>query len=113
MEQNKIDLFVMSNRDKFSPQQWAMVKEKLQTIPANKETEVLSTDFRSPMNVLLLSIFLGGWGIDRFILGETGLGILKLLTGGGCGIWSIIDWFTAQKRTQNYNFNKFNESLMF
>jgi len=40
---------------------------------------------------LLLSIFLGGLGIDRFYLGYIGLGILKLITGGGCGIWWLID----------------------
>ena len=40
---------------------------------------------------LLLSIFLGGLGIDRFYLGYTGLGILKLLTAGGLGVWWLID----------------------
>lgn len=40
---------------------------------------------------LLLSIFLGGLGIDRFYLGYSGLGILKLITAGGFGIWWLID----------------------
>lgn len=40
---------------------------------------------------LLLSIFLGSLGVDRFYMGYVGLGILKLLTMGGCGIWWLID----------------------
>ena len=46
---------------------------------------------RKYLPALLLSIFLGHFGIDRFYMGLTGTGILKLLTFGGCGIWWIID----------------------
>ena len=41
--------------------------------------------------LLILSILLGGLGVDRFYAGHIGLGILKLLTVGGCGIWALID----------------------
>ncbi|MDP2923364.1 MAG: TM2 domain-containing protein [Candidatus Omnitrophota bacterium] len=50
-----------------------------------------SQDEREWVVALLLSIFLGQLGIDRFYLGHIGLGILKLVTLGGCGLWWLID----------------------
>jgi len=41
--------------------------------------------------LLLLATLLGSFGVDRFYRGQIGLGILKLLTFGGCGIWALID----------------------
>ena len=47
---------------------------------------------------LLLSFFLGGLGVDRFYLGYTGLGVAKLLTLGGFGVWALIDFIMIAMR---------------
>lgn len=51
---------------------------------------------------LLLSIFFGSLGVDRFIMGHIGLGILKLVTFGGFGIWWLIDLILIASK---YNFS--------
>ena len=53
--------------------------------------QVTTKSKKSKTTALLLSIFLGALGIDRFYLGYTGIGILKLLTGGCLGVLALID----------------------
>ena len=106
MEQQKIDLFIMTNQKYFPAEKMVFLKEKLRTIDEEKFALISAIDFKEPTTLLLISLFLGALGIDRFMLGDTGLGILKLLTGGCCGILTIIDWFTITNKAKEFNFNK-------
>lgn len=73
---------------------------------AAKLATINMLQFKSPTIMLIISIFLGCYGVDRFMLGDTGLGVVKLLTCGGCGIWAIIDWFGVSDKTRQFNFQK-------
>ena len=43
------------------------------------------------LTTLLLCIFVGFLGVHRFYTGHIGIGVVQLLTFGGCGIWWIVD----------------------
>ena len=59
------------------------------------------TEAKDPVTILVISIFLGGVGIDRFVLGQTIIGLVKLLTAGGCGLWWFIDLFLIMGATKD------------
>ena len=60
--------------------------------------QVGSKPQKSFVTALLLSFFLGALGVDRFYLGYVGLGIVKLLTFGGLGIWALNDFIMIALR---------------
>ena len=104
MDQQKLDLWLMTNQKHFPAEKMIYLKEKLKDIDENKFAMLSTIDFKDTTTMLLLSLFVGSWGVDRFMLGDTGMGVLKLLTGGLCGILTIIDWFTVTKKTKELNF---------
>jgi TM2 domain-containing membrane protein YozV len=60
--------------------------------------EWMSKEWRDSLVTMLLSWILGELGIDRFYRGQIGLGVLKLLTAGGAGIWWLVDAIIATIR---------------
>ena len=65
------------------------------TSPKPAQTAAGSISPKSRLATTILAWVLGGLGVDRFYTGHIVLGILKLITGGGFGIWWIIDFILA------------------
>ncbi|GEM_PF-550807 len=111
MEQQKIQMFLMSNQKNFEASQLPFITDRLAELDDDKLILISSANYKDPTTMLVVSLFLGGLGIDRFMIRDTGLGVLKLLTGGCFGVLTIIDWFIITKKTRQYNFNVFMNSL--
>lgn len=106
MDTQKIDLFLTINADKFRESQTFSLYEELQTANDSSWRVMVTGHFKSPVVALLFSLFFGGVGVDRFYLGQIGMGILKLLTLGGLGIWSLIDLFSIMDLARDVNYSK-------
>lgn len=106
MEQQKVDMFLMANASYLPEQKLPVIREQLMALDDSKWAVLSTLQFKSPTTALILSIFLGCYGVDRFYLGHVGLGVLKLLTCGGLCIWTIIDWFLVNGATREENFKK-------
>ena len=112
MESQKVDLFMLMNAKYFESYHLSGVREKLNTLDEEKWPLVQSLQLKDPTTSLIISIVGGGaLGIDRFYIGDTGMGIGKLLTCGGLGIWTIIDWFLIMGATREKNMELFQRSI--
>lgn len=112
MDAQKVDAFLLSKGTDYFPSEYIpWVREQLLKMDDSKYMLLMSTSFKSPVIALVLSLLVGAYGVDRFYLGNIGLGVGKLLTLGGLGIWAIIDWFLIMGATRKHNLDKLNEIL--
>ena|ERR1700741_1971544 len=112
MDANKIDMFMLTNAKMFSSEKIMAIRSQLERLDDSKFPLLQTVSLKDPTTLLIVSLLGGNLGIDRFMLGEVGLGIAKLLTCGGMGIWSIVDWFTIMNRTRDINHQKVAELLV-
>ncbi len=111
MEENKVDMFIMANGRFFESYQIPQIRDHLMKLDDSKWTFVQSLNLKNPTTALIVSLLVGYLGIDRFMIGDTGLGIAKLLTCGGLGIWTIVDWFLIMGATKKKNMEKLQQYL--
>jgi TM2 domain-containing membrane protein YozV len=111
MEIQKVDMFMMMNAKFFESHQLHGVRERLLQFDDTRWAAIQMLQFKDPTTSLLLSVLIGGLGIDRFYIGDTGLGIAKLLTCGGLGIWHLVDCFLIMGATREKNMEMLQQML--
>lgn len=113
MDAQKVDMFIMSNNKFFEATQIPAIKNALVNLDDTKWDQVQAIQFKDPTTSIIVSILAGSLGIDRFMIGDTGLGIGKLLTCGGFGIWAIVDLFLIMGATREKNMAKLQQVITF
>lgn len=106
MNKEKVEQYLLVHRNFFTEKDIYKLKCFLESKDETSWERILKTPLHDPNNIMVVSIFAGPIGVDRFIIGDTVLGIIKTLTCGGIGIWAIIDCFIIYKATQKNNFNR-------
>ncbi|EMX1713539.1 TM2 domain-containing protein [Campylobacter coli] len=117
-----INTVLMMISDKIPSNSLPLVQDKLKNASEDKINSLAILPFKSHIIGLILGLFLGAFGIDRFYKGDIGLGIAKLITWlvgvitiwiyiGGLilfvlWIWCIVDWFLVWKGIKKDNLNK-------
>ena len=94
---------MMTNGKFFESHQVTEIRDKLLGLDDSKWAAVQVLQFKDPTTMLIVSLLGGNLGIDRFMIGDVGLGVAKLLTCGGIGIWTVVDWFLIMKTTREKN----------
>ncbi len=121
---NFTDSFLSANTANFPSEQLPSLRERLSQLDDSQANQVIAaTDVKNPTTALILSIFLGSFGVDRFYIGNTGLGIGKLLatlllpfiTFGFSlfftWIWIVVDWLLIMNATKAANLEAINTAL--
>lgn len=106
MERQKVDMYLATKAEYFNVMQLSDIRAQLEAMSDDKFFMLQSVELRNPTTILVIALLLG-W--ERFFLDDIGLGILKVLTGYGCGIWWLVDLISAKRRTHEYNYRKFME----
>ncbi|MBB1523326.1 MAG: TM2 domain-containing protein [Clostridiales bacterium] len=107
MDKTQINSWMMLNAKYFNTKDLPIIQSRLEQMTEEKMLLLNSVELKDPVMMLVISLFFGGIGVDRFLIGDTGMGVLKLLTAGGCGIIAIMDWFTIMKKTKDKNLETF------
>lgn len=121
MEQKQADQLIMMHSSKLAPEYVESIRERLVDLDYT-QAAVLFGNLKDPTLAIILSVLIGGLGIDRFYIGDVGMGVGKLLVTliiGGitcgllCWIWWIVDIFLIMGATKKKNSETLLQALSF
>lgn len=103
MDKVKVETFLAYNGENLPEETITLVAQQLEGVDEIKSIGLQALRFMDPTLILVIAIVFG-W--ERLFLDDVAMGILKIITCQGLGIWWLIDIFTAKRRAREYNYNK-------
>ena len=112
MQESQINDFLKINGYFFNKSNILTIKERLETLDESRINSLSFIQFSDPRVFFAISWFGGVIGLDRFLIGDVGMGILKLLLNVFTFfIPYLVDLFLIQKRIREKNYQKFLEII--
>ena len=112
MRPDRADQLFFQFKESVPSDRTAMLADMLHRADDRCYGELCATSMHNPLIIVLISVFLGGLGVDRFMLGDIGMGVAKLLLGWlTLGIWPLIDIYFCYKRALDLNMQKISDAI--
>ena len=106
MDAQNVDMYLMANAKFFESHQIFQIRDRMLAMDESQWRMLQFMQFDDPVILLIVSLVTGPLAVDRFMLGDIGLGVIKLLTCGGLGIWVFVDWLLIMGLTRRKNTEK-------
>ncbi|MDR0971646.1 MAG: TM2 domain-containing protein [Bacteroidales bacterium] len=106
MNSDNVNFWMLDKSPYFPIEDLERIKQVVEKIPDSSAYILQAFWFRHPVLIFIIALF---FGIERLFLEDYLLGVLKIITCYGLGIWWFIDLFTAMKRAKRFNYRKFVE----
>lgn len=103
----QIDLFMVTYGRYFLSRDLETIHSMLESSTQADWKRLIETKFYDPSVITIFSLVGGYFGLDRFMRDDVTNGVLKLITCGGLGIWTMVDWFISAELTAKKNFELF------